>query len=457
MYKTNNDILCELRILWDENTIYISHFNPSKSFSIGETNDCDFYFPTKQFGIEKFPIITSINNEITTIIPYCANASINNQIVNNKQDQQIILSLGDVAEIKLSDFTFQISITNKIDIESNKSFNLSGFGFHTLSFAAHLILLSLCAFSYPALEDMDFGTISEEQKILLAQYLTSIAEKENEAQKDNVNDTKPSTEIASGKEGAAAKGSEGAMGNPSSKSINARYGVQGPENNKDPHIARQVALQEASNFGIIGLLNSGAGGNPNAPTAPWGRDESLGNDPLSAHGNLWGDSIGDSFGANGLSLSGIGEGGGGKYEGIGVGNNIGGLGYNLSKNGKTGSFDGRLKDYKPQSIKMRVGNTTTSSGKIAPEVIQRIVRQNFGRYRFCYEKGLRSDPNLAGRVSVKFVIGRNGAVMQASNGGSDLPNNEVVGCVVNAFKTLSFPAPENGIVTVGYSIALSPN
>ncbi|MEQ9317789.1 MAG: DUF2330 domain-containing protein, partial [Polyangiaceae bacterium] len=42
-------------------------------------------------------------------------------------------------------------------------------------------------------------------------------------------------------------------------------------------------------------------------------------DPPSARGNMWGDSIGESFGAGGLGLSGIGEGGGGRSHGIGSG------------------------------------------------------------------------------------------------------------------------------------------
>ena len=116
------------------------------------------------------------------------------------------------------------------------------------------------------------------------------------------------------------------MGNPNTKETGHRYGVQGPQDNPDPHIARQAALREAAEFGMIGLLNTGAGGDPNAPTAPWGRDDSLGNDPMSARGNMWGDSIGDSFGAGGLGLSGIGEGGGGRGEGIGLGS-IGTLGH----------------------------------------------------------------------------------------------------------------------------------
>ena len=98
----------------------------------------------------------------------------------------------------------------------------------------------------------------------------------------------------------------------------------------------------------------------------------------------------------------------------------------------------------------------TTSGRLPGEVIQRIVRQNFGRYRFCYEQGLRQNPNLQGRVAVRFVIGRDGGVSQVQNGGSDLPDGNVVSCVVRSFYGLSFPAPENGIVTVNYPIMFQP-
>lgn len=96
------------------------------------------------------------------------------------------------------------------------------------------------------------------------------------------------------------------------------------------------------------------------------------------------------------------------------------------------------------------------SGRLPPEVIQRIVRQNFGRFRLCYENGLRNNPNLQGRVSVRFVIGRDGAVSNVSNGGSDMPDGGVVSCVVRAFNGLSFPQPEGGIVAVVFPIMFSP-
>lgn len=45
------------------------------------------------------------------------------------------------------------------------------------------------------------------------------------------------------------------------------------------------------------------------------------------------------------------------------------------------------------------------SARLPPEVIQRVVRANFGVMRRCYEDGLRSDPWLMGRVITRFVIG----------------------------------------------------
>ena len=104
---------------------------------------------------------------------------------------------------------------------------------------------------------------------------------------------------------------------------------------------------------------------------------------------------------------------------------------------------------------VRVGATSVT-GRLPPEVISRIVRQNFGRFRLCYENGLKSNPNLQGRVSVKFVIGKDGSVSTAINSGSDLPDPAVVACIVQIFPKLSFPQPESGIVVVNFPISLSP-
>jgi hypothetical protein len=104
---------------------------------------------------------------------------------------------------------------------------------------------------------------------------------------------------------------------------------------------------------------------------------------------------------------------------------------------------------------VRMGAVSVS-GRLPPEVIQRIVRQNFGRFRLCYENGLRRNPVLQGRVAVRFVIGRDGVTSNVGNGGSDLPDSAVVGCVVRQFKNFEFPQPEGGIVTVVFPIMFTP-
>jgi Ca-activated chloride channel family protein len=339
-----------------------------------------------------------------------------------------------------------------------------------------------------------------------SKYAT-VAEEDEQEQREA-----ETAQVADNKEGGTgtrAKGEEGSMGNPTTRGGGSRYGVQGPAENADPHLARQEALKEMAEFGIVGLLNPGAGAaapaaaapaapspvatataarEPSAPFAPWGRDDSavtatspkaerkptdgdyrgpprdaeITTDALSARGNMWGDSVGDSFGAGGLGLSGIGEGGGGKAEGgkgegIGLGS-IGTIGHGAgSGNGQGfGSGHGRLGGaHAARAPQLRQGAIQVT-GRLPPEVIQRIVRQNFGRFRLCYENGLRNNPNLSGRVAVRFSIDRSGGVSTLGNGGSDLPDSSVVSCVVRSFAGLAFPAPEGGIATVVYPVLFNP-
>lgn len=177
----------------------------------------------------------------------------------------------------------------------------------------------------------------------------------------------------------------------------------------------------------------------------------------AARGNMWGDEIGDAFGAGGLGLSGVGEGGGGRSEGIGLGS-IGqiGQGAGTGTGQGFGSGSGRLGgSHRSSAPRIRAGATEVS-GRFPPEVIQRIVRQNFGRFRLCYENALRKDPNTTGRVSVRFTIALDGSVKGQRVDSSTIGSAEMSACVANAFTNLSFPQPEGGTVTVVYPIQFAP-
>jgi len=103
---------------------------------------------------------------------------------------------------------------------------------------------------------------------------------------------------------------------------------------------------------------------------------------------------------------------------------------------------------------------TGSSGPpkphLAPEVIRQVMRASYDLFRKCYEAGLGRNPQLTGRVVIRFVITQEGTVRDVTDHGSDIPDPEVVACVQGVYFKLRFPKPEGGIVTVVYPIRFSP-
>jgi len=93
---------------------------------------------------------------------------------------------------------------------------------------------------------------------------------------------------------------------------------------------------------------------------------------------------------------------------------------------------------------------------LAPEAIQRIVRARYGTFKLCYASALKRRPDLEGRLVVKFVIDPSGAVSSAADGGSDLPDSDVVACVVRNFANLTFPPTTDEVITVVYPLTFSP-
>jgi hypothetical protein len=110
---------------------------------------------------------------------------------------------------------------------------------------------------------------------------------------------------------------------------------------------------------------------------------------------------------------------------------------------------------RPPPPRIREDGATLSSAGLPIEVVRRIVRQNFGRFRLCYESGLRLDPTLAGAVRVRFVVETDGAVGTVNDAGSTLPDAGVVACIERAFGNLSFPEPTGGALSVTYSLSFS--
>ncbi len=197
--------------------------------------------------------------------------------------------------------------------------------------------------------------------------------------------------------------------------------------------SNNAAVDAKEDDADLGLIGARGDTSKDPPPPRSASDEEA---TLADRGAMRGSSIGDSFGAGGLgSIGTLGRG-----AGTGAGSGASQLG-------------GAPQARSPQ-VKM---GATSISGRLPPEVIQRIVRQNFGRFRLCYEKGLLNNPRLESKVAIRFVINKDGAVAEAADRGSDMPDGNVTSCVARAFSALSFPAPAGGIVSVTYPLQFSPS
>jgi len=455
----------EIMIQWGASILHVAHVSPPRSFYVGEEN-ADFVLPENAIGAKRLPVVLVGDDQIARVVlSASATGSIENDGKVSAIDatnaepcaalagaSQVIVQLGAKAKIELGGMTLHVSrVKAGKKVKGGMVLDKKGLPWHGLSFLVHAGILAAAAYFLPPIGSTDEGSIDSDKLSFMQQILNVNAEQEEEP-KESPDLVDKQDKTPGGTEGTRSVGSEGKMGSTTSRNASGRFAVAGTKDNTDPQIARAAALSDAQSFGMIGLVSSLSGGDPNAVTAPWGGDISSGNDARSALGNMWGDSLGEAAGAGGLSLSGLGEGGGGKGEGIGIGR-VGTIGSDL---GNRGGFSRGLtqKNHETKPPRIRPEGVTTS-GRLPAEVIQRIVRQNFGRYRFCYEQGLQNKPRLSGRVAIRFLIGAKGLVTLAQVDQSSLGHAPVEGCIRDRLKTWNFPRPEGGVtVKVTYPFIL---
>jgi hypothetical protein len=94
-------------------------------------------------------------------------------------------------------------------------------------------------------------------------------------------------------------------------------------------------------------------------------------------------------------------------------------------------------------------------GRLSPEVIRQRVMRESGAFRDCYKEGVKRQPGLRGRIQIHATIERDGHTSGVSDTASTFPDRQVVTCVVEAFRKITFPAPEGGTVTIDYPMAFA--
>ena len=165
--------------------------------------------------------------------------------------------------------------------------------------------------------------------------------------------------------------------------------------------------------------------------------------------------IGVAYGVGGLGIIGTGKGGGGTgYATLGMAsfNTIGSSGTGSGYGHASGALISRH-----ASAPQVIPGAATVRGSLDKEIIRRVIRRHINEVRFCYEQELGTNPELAGRVAIEFVISTEGSVTKSIVSSSTLGNLRVETCIAEAARRWQFPAvKDGGLVIVTYPFNLVP-
>ena len=472
-----SDRAVEVMVMWGDNSVLnVDHLSPIRSYYVGESTDdkgratSDYLIGSELLGTERMPVVVDAGGSPAIVMPPGATGDIT--IGNDRMDlasvvasgraqacsemagaYQYTLPQGATARVAYRGLTFVVRPVNagKVVGMGGSQIDPRRYAWTLLSFGIHALFLLAMYFMPPGGSALSLDLLSEDSR--LAKYLMEPPETVEEETPDWLQNSE--SDDTEGGKGKRHKDEEGQMGKEESKKTKNKYGIQGPADNQDPHMAREAAKEEAKTAGILGVLSQSTGA-WNSPTSPYGQDTALGYDPMSALGALMGDQIGENFGFGGLGLRGTGRGGGGTGEGtIGLGN-IGTIGH--GGGGGSGSGYGRgaggFRGRNAKVPQIRSGNADVR-GSLSKEVIRRVIQRHINEVRFCYEQELASRPDLSGRVQVKFIISPSGAVQAANVENSSLGAARAEQCIAQAVRRWTFPAPDGGgIVIVSYPFVL---
>jgi hypothetical protein len=468
----------EVRILWGSTVLRVAHLAPHRAFYVGETaaheSSCDYVIAARALGARRLPIVRPLDGGARLLVPATADGHLETQgrerqslhdlkgcgVAGPSRDwpgaHELDLAAGDVAHVKLrgTALAFQVSVVNagrRLPAGALTALEPADFVYTTSSLALHVGILAVLAFFCPKLGWDDDASVDRDNVVTMTKLLNAAAARE-EAVQDAPGAPAPIASFASGPEDAPPRRGRAAGG--SRAVAGGSHAMDGSNHPLDSRLERTAALRDASRFGAVELLGTLADNEHRDLNASWGRAASTGSDDVGAVDRMFGRGIDEAIGSGVLDPTGPDDGGEHGANVVGL-RDMGGLDPGAGGSPQ-GVGAGRASQRVHTVAVPRVRDEVTAvNGHLRPEVIQRVVRQNFGRFRFCYEAGLRGDPGLQGRVVVKFVIDRAGAVALSTDAGGDLPDARVTQCVVRAFADLSFPAPDGGMVTVVYPIVFN--
>jgi len=89
-------------------------------------------------------------------------------------------------------------------------------------------------------------------------------------------------------------------------------------------------------------------------------------------------------------------------------------------------------------------------GSLDPSVIAREIKGRLGAVKACYESGLKRNPNIGGKIQLRFEISAVGKVTSAEIENDTMGDSEVASCIKQRVASWRFPAPAGGSVQFSY-------
>jgi len=89
-------------------------------------------------------------------------------------------------------------------------------------------------------------------------------------------------------------------------------------------------------------------------------------------------------------------------------------------------------------------------GELDPSLVSKEVRARLGAIKGCYERSLKRNPNLSGKIKIRWTITAAGTVSEVEIEEDSMGDAEVTSCIRGLVKRWRFPAPSGGSVDVVY-------
>ena len=214
---------------------------------------------------------------------------------------------------------------------------------------------------------------------------------------------------------------------------------KGPEDSEASAKARKEAVaKKVAGKGLLKVLGAS------------GKGEGVIGDVFSEGTGAMGD-LGEAFsGIQGVDIASGGEEagtrGGGSGEGVGIGD--------LATEG-----GGSVETGKKTEVAVK-GSASAQApevdGELSSAQISSVMKRQLSALRDCYERALKRDRTLKGKIVIRFEIAEDGRTTNIEFDDS-MGNKDVLTCIKGRAKYWRFPKPEGGSVFVAYPIVFTPS